>query len=107
MKSWNLYSNHRLFVGTVFGMFLFLSVLIAVQPAARIEGVLRLPCPDELAGPQRPADDQRRRFVHTGEGRIIGRAQAEVRVGVGPAAAGGPAGRVTWTGIFRPSRALK
>ena len=37
MKSWNLYSNHRLFVGTVFGVFLFLSVLIAVQPAARIQ----------------------------------------------------------------------
>lgn len=37
MKSWNLYNNHRLFVGVVFGMFLFLSVLIAVQSAARIQ----------------------------------------------------------------------
>ena len=37
MKSWSLYKNHRLFTGTVFGVFLGLTVLIAVQPAARIQ----------------------------------------------------------------------
>ena len=37
MKSWSLYKNHRLFTGTVFGAFLGLTVLIAVQPAARIQ----------------------------------------------------------------------
>ena len=37
MSSWNLYKNHRLFVGSVFFGFLGLSTLIAVQPATRIQ----------------------------------------------------------------------
>ncbi|GAA3976952.1 cbb3-type cytochrome c oxidase subunit II [Hymenobacter antarcticus] len=37
MKSWSLYKNHRLFAATVFLGFLGLSVVIAVQPAARIQ----------------------------------------------------------------------
>lgn len=37
MKSLSPYKNHRLFTGTVFGVFVGLTVLIAVQPAARIQ----------------------------------------------------------------------
>ncbi|MFD2787436.1 cbb3-type cytochrome c oxidase subunit II [Hymenobacter rubripertinctus] len=37
MKSWSPYKNHRLFVGTVFGVFVGLTLLIAVQPAAQIQ----------------------------------------------------------------------
>ena len=37
MKSWSPYKNHRLFTGTVFGVFVGLTVLIAVQPAAQIQ----------------------------------------------------------------------
>ena len=64
MKSWNLYNNHRLFAGTVFGVFLFLSVLIAVQPAARIQAN-NAPLPTAVA---MTAEQQAGLRVFIGEG---------------------------------------
>lgn len=64
MKSWSLYNNHRLFVGTVFLGFLGLSVLIAVQPAARIQAE-NAPLPTAVA---MTTDQQAGLRVFIGEG---------------------------------------
>lgn len=64
MQSWSLYKNHRLFTGTVFGVFVGLTVLIAIQPAARIQAD-NAPLPTAMA---LTAEQQAGLRVFIGEG---------------------------------------